>query len=188
MNRTITKPASVRALGPVDIKPLKALVNRLTTTVWSLENERKENAFFCFHHTQHIVFRFIHQNQDATAFYSNPIWNIWQPSLLPVMTQAAATYRYLQPVYPKVMLAKLAAGHTIDRHIDGAGSNLCTHKIHVPLQTNSQVDFLINDVPYHLEAGQAYEVNNIVPHGVKNKGTEDRIHLIFELFDGTNAT
>ena len=79
--------------------------------------------------------------------------------------------------------ARLAAGGTIAPHTDGAGSNLVTHKIHVPLITNPDALFLAGGVWTHLEAGQAYEVNNIGRHGVVNRGAQDRIHLIFEVYD-----
>ena len=183
----IMKPEGIHGLGSVDIEPLKAWVDRLSPTVWDQEDQRKENRFFCFHHTQHIVFRFIEENQDPCVFYSNPIWAIWKPVLLPIMEQAIAPYSYTQPTYPKAMLARLAAGHIIDRHVDGAGSNLYTHKIHIPLQTNPQATLMVNDITYHLQAGYAYEVNNIVPHGAENFGEADRIHFIFEVFDDTES-
>ncbi len=182
-SQMITKPDGIRELGPVEIGPVKSLVDRLSEKVWALEDERKENNFFCFHHTRHIIFRFIEGNRDHHTFYSTPIWSVWQKVLLPIMEQVVAPYDYSQPTYPKVMLARLGAGHIIDRHVDGRGSNLYTHKIHIPLQTNRQAAFMINDVSYHLEEGYAYEVNNIVPHAVENLGETDRIHFIFELFD-----
>ena len=40
---------------------------------------------------------------------------------------------------------------------------------------------------YHLQEGQAYEVNNLIGHGVENHGATDRIHLIFECFDPSDA-
>ena len=83
------------------------------------------------------------------------------------------------------MLARLTAGGKIDPHTDGAGSHLLTHKIHIPIQTNDKVQFYIHDRAYHLREGYAYEVNHIAPHRVENLGTCDRIHLMFELFDGS---
>ena len=68
----VTKPEFIRSLGPVDIAPLRELVARTSERVWNLENERKENQFDCFHHTRHIVFRFIEGMRDHRRFYSNP--------------------------------------------------------------------------------------------------------------------
>ena len=179
----VTKPDFIRSLGPVDIAPVQELVARTSERVWNLENERKENQFDCFHHTRHIVFRFIEGMRDHRRFYSNPIWDIWQGQLQPIMEQAVRPYGLRSPAYPKIMLARLEAGAVIDRHVDGAGSNLYTHKIHVPLKTTEQARIVINDQAFHLLAGEAYEVNNLAPHSVENLGPTDRIHLIFEVFD-----
>jgi hypothetical protein len=179
----VTKPQSIRELGAVDIAVVKDLVARMSESVWDQQDAHKENKFECFHHTRHIIFRFIKGMRDHRRFYSNPIWSVWQDHLLPVMDRAIAPYGFREPTYPKVMLARLAAGEAIDRHVDGGGSNLFTHKIHVPIQSSEQALMLINDQSFHLMEGYAYEVNNLAPHGVENHGSVDRIHLIFEVFD-----
>lgn len=183
----VTKPNTIVKLGAVDIVAIKDLTSRLSEKVWDLENEAKENNFECFHHTRHIIFRFIEGMRDHRQFYSNPIWSVWQQNLIPLMNEIAEYYRFAQPTYPKVMLARLAAGACIDRHTDGAGANLFTHKIHVPIQTNERVTMFIRDQPFYLKEGFAYEVNNLAPHSVENLGSEDRIHLIFEVFDQREA-
>src|SRR5262245_61912152 len=154
----VSKPESIRELGVVDITAVKDLVGRLSESVWNQHDEVKENQFECFHDTKHIIFRFINGMRDHRRFYSNPIWPVWQPHLLPLMNRAIEPYAFRQPVFPKVMLARLAAGASIDRHVDGGGSNLFTHKIHVPIQSAEQAVMLINDEPFHLLEGHVYEV------------------------------
>jgi len=184
MNNKIKKPATVKELGAVDIGPVEEMLNRINENVWRAENSGKENNFSCFHHTQHIVFKFISGNRENHRdFHDNPAWLLWQQVLLPIMSDAIKPYEYIDPVYPKAMLARLAAGYSIDAHVDQALSNLYTHKIHVPIRTNSQAQFFVNDVSNRLEQGIAYEVNNSAPHWVSNHGDTDRIHFIFEVFD-----
>ncbi len=180
----VQKPLNIRLLNSVDAQKLTALAQRVSSTTWGDEDGRKENDFDVFHHTQHVIFRFIRDNRDPEDCYANPAWDIWEPVLMPVMQAAIAPYQFRKPQFPKAMLAKLAAGHTIDPHYDGAGSNQRVHKIHVPLVTNSEASFLVNGENFHLETGKAYEVNNIVSHGAANGGPEDRIHFIFEVFEG----
>lgn len=180
----VQKPANVRPLGAVDADKLTLLAQRVSPTTWGEEDARKENDFDVFHHTQHVIFRFIRGNRDPEDCYANPAWDIWKPVLMPVMQAAIAPYQFRKPLFPKAMLAKLAAGHAIDPHYDGAGSNQRVHKIHVPLVTNPDAMFLVDDETFHLEAGSAYEVNNIKSHGAANGGSEDRIHFIFEVFEG----
>ena len=182
--RPVAKPYSVHQLGRVDVGQLRTQVARLSEKVWRQEDALKENDHFCFTHTQHIVFRFVPLDLPGVAFYSRPLWNLWRTWLLPVMAEAAAPYGFAQPVYPKAMLARLAAGHGIDLHTDSDGMNPFVHKIHVPLQTNPQATLTSAGVTHHLQAGCAYEVNNLASHGAFNGGDEDRIHFIFEVFEG----
>ncbi|GAA0283287.1 hypothetical protein GCM10009127_25930 [Alteraurantiacibacter aestuarii] len=183
----VKKPAKVRDLGAVDADRLTAVVQAISKRTWHNENILKENDFDCFHHTQHLVFRFIKQNRDPETFYANPSWDAWKSVLLPVMEAASASYGFRNPQYPKAMLAKLIAGYGIDLHRDGAGSNPRTHKIHVPLITNPEAYFLFENDQVHLTPGRAWEVNNLIRHGGRNDGPEDRIHLIFEVFEGDYA-
>ena len=179
----VQKPARVRTLTTVDVTSLQRSVKAIPEKVWSIADSQKENDFFCFHHTLHVVLRFTRHNRDHRDFYDTPAWQLWKPKLLPLLLEITKSYGFEEPEFPKVMFARLKAGHEIDRHVDGAGSNLGTHKIHLPLQTNPKAKFFVEDEAFHLALGTAYEVNNIAPHSAVNHGTEDRIHLIFEVFD-----
>ena len=53
----------------------------------------------------------------------------------------------------------------------------------MPLLTNDDVTFWVDGKPYHFAEGEAVEVNNMGVHAVENRGTTDRIHLIFEYYD-----
>ena len=192
----VRKPALVQRLGAVDVAELRAHAGRLSERVWRREDATKENDFVCFAHTRHVVFRFIPGNRTPLQYYSTPIWTIWERLLLSVMTQASASYGYARPVYPKAMLARLAAGRGIDVHVDqepdrtGAfaqASHALTHKIHVPLETDPRAVLTVGGADFHLEAGYAWEVNNLAPHGAFNGSERDRVHFIFELFDGSRA-
>lgn len=180
----VEKPHYLRDLGPVEIEALSQLVARTSERTWTLEDDRKENKFDVFHHTKHIVFRFIEGNRDRDVFYSNPNWEVWKRFLTPVMEQATKAYGFRNPVYPKAMFARLAAGAVIDMHSDGEGSHEYTHKIHVPIQTNPETRLVIRDRKFHLERGRAYELDNLAPHAVENPGPLDRIHFIFEVYEG----
>ncbi|MEM9853624.1 MAG: aspartyl/asparaginyl beta-hydroxylase domain-containing protein [Pseudomonadota bacterium] len=179
----VKKPKSVRKLAPVDPAPILERLNMLGERAWDAEDARKENTFECFHNTRHIIHRFTRGNHDVRDHYETPAWLIWRDLLLPVMAAASAPYGFAEPRYPKAMFARLQAGHVIDRHVDGAGSNLQGHKIHIPLVTNPKATFSVADESFHMPVGHAYEVNNISPHGAENHGETDRVHFIFEVYD-----
>jgi len=183
MDNIANKTKSIRELGEIDISQIKNWVHKLSEAVWKKETQSRENDFDCFHHTQHIIFRFPDNLRDRTVVHSNPIWKIWKPILEPILTQAVAPYGYKNGAIKAVMLAKLKAGYGIDAHRDGSPSYYFLHKIHIPIDTNDNVDFFIDPNHYNLKEGMAYEVNNIVSHSVMNNGSTDRIHLIFEYME-----
>jgi hypothetical protein len=181
-------PRPIRDLGPVDVTALLKQVLALSDRAWALEDEAKENDFAVFSQTQHMIFRFIDDsdNVDPRRFHENPAWPIWKPLLAPVIEQAIAPYGFQRPVFPKAMFARLRARGMINPHVDGGQANLRTHKIHVPLVTNPSVVMSLGDSEHHLAIGRAYEVNNVILHGVRNDGDADRIHFIFEVFDAAS--
>ena len=179
----IDKPDGIKCLGPVDITELAARVRAIPENVWAEENARKENAMAVFAHTTHIILRFIPGNHDALVHYSKTLWPDWEDLLVPLMIETVRSYGFESPVFAKVMFARLAAGGEIGWHVDGAGSNLTTHKIHIPVITSPAAVLRDMQREYHLEAGQAYELNNLIRHSGSNHGSEDRTHLIFEVYD-----
>ena len=141
----------MRRLGAVDVAPLRGLVARLSEQAWDVEDATKENAFPVLSHVRHIVFRFVPESLPLARFYSKPLWNVWRRWLLPVMDEATRTYGFAAPVYPKAMLARLAAGHRIEAHEDRGGLNPLAHKIHVPLETCPRATFTVRGEAFHLQ-------------------------------------
>lgn len=192
MHSTATQPAqivnplktlAVRELGPVDIAALTAAVMAIPEERWDQENAAKPNRFEALDRTRHIVFRFVSNFDDWRDSYGLPIWDEWRPLLEPVLRQATAPYGYANGVFPRVMLARMAPGGVIHAHVDANRAARWPHKIHVPIQTNDQVEFFVDPDIHHFQVGHAYEVNNLGLHAVRNGGETDRIHLIFEYYD-----
>lgn len=177
------KTTSIRRLGPVDIAALKAAVLAIPEAVWDAENAGKPNRFEALDRTRHIVFRFVDSVRDWRGSHDRPAWAEWRALIEPVLQRAVAPYAYANGVFPRVMLARMAAGGEIKPHRDANAAAKWPHKIHVPLLTNEKVTFYVDGVGYHLPEGEAAEVNNMGVHAVKNDGDTDRIHLIFEYYD-----
>ncbi len=177
------KTTSIRRLGAVDITQLREAVLAIPEAVWNAENASKPNRFGALDATRHIIFRFVSNFTDWRASYDGPLWAEWRSILEPVLGEATAAYGYERGAYPRVMLARMAPGGVIHPHRDANPAAKWPHKIHVPILTNEDVTFYVDGVGYHLEAGEAVEVNNMGLHGVENRGVADRIHLIFEYYD-----
>ncbi|MGB8377899.1 MAG: aspartyl/asparaginyl beta-hydroxylase domain-containing protein [Rhodanobacteraceae bacterium] len=182
------KTLSVRPLGPVDIDALREDILAIPESVWDRENAEKPNRFGALDRTQHIIFRFVSNFDDWRQSYERPLWGEWRERIEPVLLQATAAYGYPHGEFPRIMLAKMAAGGVIHPHVDANPAARWPHKIHIPIQTNPQVRFYVEPKEYHLEAGQVYEVNNMTRHAVRNDGGLSRIHLIFEYYDVDQPT
>ena len=85
------------------------------------------------------------------------------------------------------IVAGLRPGRGLDEHIDSGPSNSLVHKIRVPLVTNPRAMLTAAGAEFHLATGHAWKINNLALHGVFNGGEQDRIHLIFEVFEGAGA-
>lgn len=177
------KTTSVRRLGKVDIEALREAVVALSEAVWDAQNAAKPNRFDALDATRHIIFRFVSRLRDWRRSDDGPLWNEWRPLLEPILAAATADYGYARGDFPRVMLARMAPGGVIHPHRDTNPAAKWPHKIHVPILTNDAVTFFVDGVGYHLAAGEAVEVNNMATHGVVNRGTSDRVHLIFEYYD-----
>lgn len=177
------KTQSIRRLGTVDVTRLRDAVLAIPEALWDAENAAKPNRFETLASTRHIVFRFVSNFVDWRHSYARPAWDEWKDLLEPVLTAATADYGYERAAFPRIMLARMAPGGEIEPHNDSNPAAQWPHKIHVPLLTNPDVTFFVDEVAYHFGEGEAVEVNNMAVHAVTNRGDTDRIHLIFEYFD-----
>ena len=181
------KTRSVLELGPVDIAALRDDILAIPEATWDRQNAEKPNRFEALDRTRHIVFRFVTNFDDWRQSYSLPIWDHWRERIEPVLRQATASYGYANGVFPRVMLARMAPGGVIHAHVDANPAARWPHKIHIPIQTNDQVQFFVDPDIHHFQVDHAYEVNNLGLHAVRNDGDTDRIHLIFEYFDADSC-
>jgi hypothetical protein len=178
----LNKTESIRILGEVDIAELKKKVLVLSNKFWAEQNTAKPNKFGVLDKTEHIVFRFVDSFKDHKFYSDTDIWESWKGVIEPLLDETRKAYGYKSAEYPRIMLAKLPAGESIKPHIDKSPAAQFPHKIHIPLFTNTEAFFFLNDKGVNMKEGIIYEVNNRMNHSVVNKGDSDRVHLIFEVF------
>jgi aspartyl/asparaginyl beta-hydroxylase (cupin superfamily) len=81
----------------------------------------------------------------------------------------------------QAMLTNLRAGIVIPRHRDKGPLTEKTHRIHVPVITNTGCIFSVGDESRNLEAGHIWIIDNVNKyHSVENRGENDRVHLIID--------
>lgn len=167
----------MRVLGPVDHRPLKAAVEGLRPEVW-LEDDIRQKSFEQHRQTQSVVMLFSNTWPDPAIERRND-WEHFGAQANALIDGIVAKHYPPGGKVIRAMAAKLLSGGRIKLHTDAHPSFAAAHRIHVPLVTNQDVDFLIRGVNHYLEEGVAYEVSNLDYHAVTNRGP-DRIHFIFD--------
>lgn len=166
-------------LGAVECAELREHVLSLSEAVWQEDQQRQIEYRNVHSQTQSVVLIFCEGWPDVRIAYHKG-WTYLGEAAAPVMRAIVETY------YPpggrvfRAMMARLPAGARIDRHRDLHPSFAISHRVHVPLQTNSMVSFIVGDERIETEEGIAFELNNRLPHEVINNGSSPRIHFIFD--------
>lgn len=106
------------------------------------------------------------------------LWEMMQPVLKHVNLQnESVVYADVSALPPKGQ---------INLHVDSVLMHAMARRIHIPVRTNKlcKMGFVSSTGAFeifHMARGQIYEVNNILPHAVKNNGTESRYHILLDV-------
>lgn len=182
-------PDNFNYIGNVDISELARLVDELTEEDWHSDSYR-QNRYEAHRETQTIPLVY-----DADFRHSHP-------------TRLPALQKYQQAIYPilelvadhfentddgqalikqhglgyfiRTSLVRLVHDGVIPAHQDGNFSLTHSHRVHVPVVTNEDVEFTVGEQTIVMTAGEVIEINNRRAHSVSNKGELPRIHLILD--------
>ena len=69
----------------------------------------------------------------------------------------------------------------IKPHVDSFDFCHYARRVHIPIITNKNVFFTVLNKTINMEVGKWYEINNDLPHSVKNKSNENRVHIICDI-------
>jgi len=80
-----------------------------------------------------------------------------------------------------VRFLKLAAGAEIREHRDaGLRFEEGLVRLHVPVHTNAEVEFVVGGEAVPLAEGECWYLNFDLPHRIVNRGVSDRVHLVID--------
>jgi Aspartyl/Asparaginyl beta-hydroxylase len=80
-----------------------------------------------------------------------------------------------------VRLMRLAPGSIIKEHKDDdLAFERGAVRLHLPITTNPQVEFMLNGSRVVMAPGSAWYLRLSDPHSVSNKGATDRVHLVID--------
>lgn len=79
-------------------------------------------------------------------------------------------------------LMRLRPGSVIKEHRDdGLGFFDGRIRLHIPVVTNPDVDFILNGARVVMNPGECWYLDFSLPHSVANRGSTDRVHLVLDL-------
>jgi hypothetical protein len=115
----------------------------------------------------------IYADPNACAFEDSP--------LLGRTPAFRAVLAALRCPLQSVRLMRLTPGSIIKPHRDlDLAPEYGMARLHVPITTNPQVEFLVNAVPVAMAPGELWYLRLADPHAVANRGATDRVHLVID--------
>ncbi len=175
--------------GGIDAGELRRKMLALPPEYWNADaasrskvaGERPGNAVFFYNPMPPMVRRMI----LLEARMSGKVSVLRYPDR-PLFTEVQVLIAdHIQPLFPAcdviwAQLAELPPGGVIaphsDRHILAE-----VHRLHVPLVTHDQVEFVIGGSTFHLAPDTLYDLNNVMTHAVFNRSNVMRIHLLVDM-------
>jgi len=130
--------------------------------------ERTDTIPLIYDPTQSINSHIVHHKYETFSPYIGLIMDLVNESLGTTSIKQA-------------MITRLRSGSVIGRHKDKGPLTAKTHRIHVPVITNQQCLFTVDDEVRNLQAGEIWLIDNVGRyHSVENRGEQDRVHLIID--------
>ena len=114
--------------------------------------------------------------------YSNPACDTYVDTpLLAACPAIASALAAFECPLEAVRLMRLAAGSVIKTHRDhDLDVEHGRARLHVPIATNPDVEFLLNGERVVLGEGECWYLRLSDPHSVANRGDRDRVHLVVD--------
>lgn len=81
----------------------------------------------------------------------------------------------------KALFINLVAGKKVEGHYDSGDYLGMARRTHIPIITNPDVDFIIEDETINMKTGECWEINNNRFHAVNNRSKNDRVHLLIDI-------
>lgn len=172
------KPKTYEVLGFLEcIESLKKKVQKFDRKAWEEFTERK--IFVDQKDSLTIpLFNLVDRENEVfnKKIQNSAVLELLQPELQ--QFDQIVVGKHTNHEVKRSMLVLLPSGCNVAKHRD-MGHHLTTcHRIHLPIITNSSVDFFVSNTKVPMEEGNVIEINNNVEHYVLNRSSSDRIHLI----------
>jgi len=190
-------PAHMAGFGayvPLRHVDVSALAARLAEhpEIWDADEASANNAVLQGRESNMARFKpgcasahFVFSDQSAQACFFFPWWHEWKDVLQPILDEILGWYgvppgEFAQRAV-RLQLARMAPGGKILKHSDKGGWATGLHRIHIPVITNPDVQFLMtaddqgNFFPLHVAPGDVFEINNVIPHQARRRAARSAL-------------
>ncbi len=165
----------------IDLNIINNILNNIVEEDWFVDDYRK--SVDGMGDTANIpIFHSKKCGSSPKALWSvekRPLFNKYYPLIFPILELFKNYYDYN---FHTSFLTRLNPGGTVEIHPDKGEFLERCHRIHIPIQTNNNVFYCIEEKEYNWKKGKSYEFDNTRLHGVFNRSMEYRIHLILNLY------
>jgi hypothetical protein len=169
-----------RTVGPISNQLIDNLVAMIEPEDWFVLDYRKK----MFPTSSQNIYDSIllrHSKTYKTIDIENLIlFDKFFPALEPILNELANYYTIVDYV---AFMTRLGSGGHIAVHKDSGEFLETIHRVHIPLLTNSEAIYIVDNDSVCMERGIIYEIDNQRSHGVNNLGQSDRVHLIINIYD-----
>ncbi len=165
-------------LGEFNCTAFTEKVLALDEQAWQ-SDDRRQADYDVHAQTQSIILLFCEGWPDVKVSRASG-WDLLAQEATPLIDQVVAKYYPAGGTLLRAMVTRLLPGCRIARHKDSHPSFSVAHRIHIPLMTNSGVEFVVGSERVPPRRHFAFELNNLMMHHVINNGDTQRIHFIFD--------
>lgn len=173
-----------KLIASVDYKVVDSILETIDGADWFADDYRKTaggmsktNSIPIFHsHLCGVCNTF----ETFKAVKKHKLYDKYILKIYPVLLKLKDFYDFN---FYSAFISRLHPHSIIEFHSDGGMFLETCNRIHLPLQTNEDVKYVINKRNYYWQKGNLYEFdNNSFEHGVINDSDFDRIHLVINLY------
>lgn len=146
---------------------------------WDINTLRQEiftmhSATKSYHFVQTSNFRYGDPFLPKFTYTDEKMWDLIYPIIKDVE-------EFVGGKVGKTLFILLPKGKEVEPHADGGDYLDVVRRFHIPIFTNPDVNFKINEETINMKVGECWEINNNHEHSVYNKGETDRVHLLFDI-------
>lgn len=162
-----------------DIDKIKNHIS-LFHSEWLIDTSRQDmykphkytNTYFIVEHSNH--WQYGDKYSPEFRYKDKKLWEMVRPIVEDLE-------RIINGKMGKVILINLPANKNVLEHKDHGDYLDIVRRFHIPIITNKDVFFKIENEIKNMKAGECWEINNSKLHSVDNKSNEDRVHLLIDI-------